>query len=279
MIINHFTLWNYTQKHFIKVKLKEEYYSNMDNYAKVMAAGAQLGSFQEQISRSPYSSFLGTEVAILQRKIYLPLLPQERIGYGVLKAYDYMAQEEMLPESEFHPKGYWFKEDVYADFYEGNFYVPQLFPQLAEAGVDPKEFESTLVKYNAAEIDFKGGELATDGEYVKGNYIKLKIPKYIALQFTSTIPRNTEFTINFTGGNSQVDQLIITGVKSIGEYDDPWAHKEQGYYPGLYEEEEELLELCDIIMNNLEAIEEEEESRAEENATFAEQEAEFFGEE
>ena len=99
------------------------------------------------------------------------------------------------------------------------------------------------------------------------------------MQFNSTIPKNTEFTINFTGGNSQVDQLIITGVKSIGEYDDPWAHKEQGYYPGLYEEEEELLELCDIILNNLEAIEEEEESRKEENDAFAEEEAEFFGEE
>lgn len=250
----------------------------MDNNPKAMAAGAQFGSFQEQISRSPYSSFLGTEVAILQRKIYLPLLPQERLGYGVLKAYDFMMKEEMMPESEFHPQSYWFKEDVYADFYEGNFYVPQLFPVLEEAGTDPKEFESTLVKYNAPELHIKGGNLATDGEYVKGNYIKLKIPKYIALQFNSTIPRNTEFTINFTGGHSQVDQLIITGVKSIGEYDDPWAQKEQVAYPGLYEEEEELLELCDIILNNLEAIEEEEESRAEENAAFAKQEVEFFGE-
>lgn len=249
------------------------------DYSRIMAAGAQLGSFAEQIAKSPYSNFLGTEVAILQRKIYLPLLPQERIGYGVLKAYDYMAQEEILPESEFHPKGYWFKEDVYADFYEGNFYVPQLFPVLEESGVDPREFESSLTKFNAIELDLKGGELATDGEYVKGNYIKLKIPKYIAMQFTSTIPKNTEFTINFTGGNSQVDQLIITGVKAIGEYDDPWANKEQGYYPGLYEDEEELLELCDIIMNNLEAIEEEEESRKEETDAFAEEEAEFFGEE
>ena len=64
------------------------------DYSKIMAAGAQLGSFAEQIAKSPYSNFLGTEVSILQRKIYLPLLPQERIGYGVLKAYDYMAQEE-----------------------------------------------------------------------------------------------------------------------------------------------------------------------------------------
>jgi len=268
----------YIQKHLIKVKLKEGYYSNMaSEYAKMLSAGAQLGSFQEQISKSPYSVSLGTEVAYLQRKVYLPLLPQERLSYGVLKAYDYLAENEMLPDSEYHPKGYWFAEDVYADFYLGNFYIPMLFSQLEEYGVKPSEMDSTMTRYNAVNLDFKGGELATEGHYIKSNYINLKIPKFIAMQFRSTIPKNTKFSVNFVGGNSQPEQILITGVLSIGEYEDPWLEKGQTYYPGLFEDEEALAEMGDIIINNLEAIEEEEDRRKEESEEFKEKENELLG--
>lgn len=254
--------------------------------ANILASGAQLGSFFEATSKSTYTNSLGTEIAYLQRKVYLPLLPQERISYGVLKAYDYLIENEEMPESQYHPIGYWFAEDVYADFYEGNFYIPMLFPQIYEPGEDPTSFESSMVKYNAAEPDIVGGELATEGFYVKSNYIKLKIPKYIAMMFRSTIPKDTQFLVNFTGGNSQPENITIIGLVSIGssdEEEDAWKDEQVSYH-GVFkdtdeEAEEQLKELADIILNNLEAIEEEEDRRKEECEAFQEKEDSLFEEE
>ena len=269
--------------------------------ANMLASGAQLGSFFDATSKSTYTSSLGTEIAYLQRKVYLPLLPQERISYGVLKAYDYLIENEEMPDSQYHPKGYWFAEDVYADFYEGNFYIPMLFPQLYEPGEDPTNFESSMIKYNSAEPNIVGGELATEGFYVKSNYIKLKIPKYIAMMFRSSIPKDTQFLVNFTGGNSQPENITIIGLVSIGgsgsvqedlstnamreekihgHESDPWNDQQVSYH-GLFKDtdedsEEQLKELCDIILNNIEAIEAEEDRRKEECEAFQEKEDSLF---
>lgn len=250
---------------------------------KSLASGAQLGSFFDATSKDPYSSYLGTEVAILSRKIYLPLLPQEVPSYGVLKAYDYLIEKEMMFESEYHPPYYWSKDDVFADFYEGNFYVPMLFPQLSSPGESPKEMESTLIRYNAAEPNIVGGELATEGYTVKSNFIKLKVPKYIATMFRSTIPKNTVFSISFIGGNSQPDNIIITGIVSIGEEEDPWNIPQANYSAkfGEFEEgkweENGIEDIADIILNNLGSIEEEENRRKEECEALQAEENEILG--
>jgi len=249
----------------------------MTDKFEALMSGAQFGSFYDATSKSPYTTHLGTEIAILQRKIYLPLLPQERLSYAVLKAYDYLIETEQMPESEYHPMNYWSAEEVYADFYEGNFSIPMLFPNLTEPGVNPEEFESTLTRYEAANLNAVGGNLETDGFYVKGNYIKLKIPKYIALMFRSTIPRNTKFLVNFSGGNSQVDNISIIGLHSIGDNeDDSWSSPSVSYHGLLRDTDEDidekLQELGDIIIDNIEIIEREENRRREECDDFAKEE-------
>lgn len=260
------------------------------NYA-ALASGAQYGSHFDSTSKSSYSNRLSIEIAYLQRKVYLPILPQERISYAVLRAYDYLIEKEEMPESKYHPAGYWFQEDVFADYYEGNFYIPMICPDLSEPGADPKEFESTMTKYNASEPQIVGGELATDGYVVKSNYVKLKIPKYIAMMFRSTIPKNTQFLVTFTGGYSQPENVTIIGVVSIPETnseeseegeEDLWAQEPASYNAWLDdkdpESEEKLKELADIILNNIEAIEVEEDRRYEECLAFKEQEESFFEE-
>lgn len=254
-----------------------------NSVVRALASGAQLGSFFDATSKDSYSNYLGTEVAILTRKVYLPLLPQEKMTYGILKAYDYLIETGEMPDSEFHPKSYWTKDEVYADFYEGNFYIPMLFPQLDSPGEKPDEMESTLTKYNAVEPDIVGGELSTDGFYVKSNFVNLKIPKYIATMFRSTIPKNTKFSVNFVGGNSQMSNIFITGLLSIGEEEeeDPWNIPPKEYCAKFgefedYEWEENIKELGDIIINNIEAIEEEEERRKEECEKFKEEEEALF---
>ena len=73
-------------------------------------------SFYDKVNYS-YTDALSIELAELQRTIYLPLLPMERLSHSVLTAYE----EEKVP--------YWNKDEVYTSVL-GNFYVPMLFPMV-----------------------------------------------------------------------------------------------------------------------------------------------------
>lgn len=254
--------------------------ANINNDVAALSKGMQIGSYYEGISQGPYSSSLSIEKAILTRDIYLPLLPRERLGSKVLEAYDYLALEGELPESEYHPSGYWFKEDVYAKGgYGGNFYIPMLSPNYVSGeGLEPSDYASdfgnSVTAYTASEPNIVGGSLPTlaEGNYGKGNIIILIVPTHIALQFTSKIPKGTEFAVGFIGGRSHIANINILSVtKAVLDEEDPWA-SEPDNYEGF---DGEIEDLADKILDHLDAIEAEEERRAEEKEGYDEEFMEF----
>lgn len=61
------------------------------------------------------------------------------------------------------------------------------------------------------------GNIISDGpvrasSYVQSNYIELKIPKYIVMNFTKKIPKLTEFIVIFIGDSYELDDVKIIGV-------------------------------------------------------------------
>ena len=48
--------------------------------------------------------------------------------------------------------------------------------------------------------------------YKTSNYISLKIPRYILLNFISKIPKGTKFLVAFVGGSTDVGDIKIIGV-------------------------------------------------------------------
>lgn len=150
-------------------------------------------SFFDKSSYS-YSDALSIELVELQRTIYLPLLPMERLTYSVLVAYE----EEGVP--------YWFKDEVYTSVM-GNFYAPMMFPMVE----NPEE--SIDMIHSAPE----NAMLKTEGayetvEYTTSTYVQLVIPKYIVMNFTDTIPKGTVFVVGAVGGSNTLDQLKILSV-------------------------------------------------------------------
>ena len=100
---------------------------------------------------SNYSASLSNEIAILQRKIYLPLLPLERLTDMVLTAY------------RANNRYYWFKDDVFKAM-TGNFYISMIAPLV-------KDGDSTDIIYNAPRIKsteekFPVSEYKTRNRYV-----------------------------------------------------------------------------------------------------------------
>jgi hypothetical protein len=159
-------------------------------------------SFYDRVSNS-YSDSLSVEIAELQRTIFLPLLPMERLTYSVLAAYE----DEGLP--------YWFKDEVYTSVL-GNFYVPMLFPMVE----NPEE--STDMVHPAPENghviqDDPEREPYTTEEYTTRTYVELIIPKYIVMNFTDTIPKGTKFIVGYVGGSNTIDSMKILSVAQLND--------------------------------------------------------------
>lgn len=94
--------------------------------------------------------------------------------------------------------------DVYKDEI-GKFYIPILSPL-----IDQNELknQSKTSPSNRGKI---GSNLNTNS-YSSSNYISLKIPKYIVLNFTDKIPKGTEFVICSIGQYILVENFKIIGV-------------------------------------------------------------------
>ena len=190
-----------------------------------------------------YSASLSNEVAILQRKIYLPLLPLEKLNDFVLAAYRYLGES------------YWFKDDVFKAK-EGNFYVPLLFP-LIEDG------ESTDIINNAPRIQSINEDQLESSRYVTRNYINLTIPRSIILQFSNVIPKGTEFNISFFGGNDSNYTTKITSVSKTvpipkKEFDDSLYDTAGMSFAGV----------VSLVENNLKKIRKEEKRRQKEEEEY-----------
>ena len=152
-----------------------------------------------------YSASLSNEIAILQRKVYLPLLPLEKISDFVLAAYRYLG------------KTYWFKDDVYKAK-EANFYVSMIAPLV-------KNGESIDILHMApSTANVINGDFQTS-EYKTRNYVKLIIPRNIVLQFSNLIPKGTKFNVSFVGGSDANYAMKVVSVAETveipdGEWDD-----------------------------------------------------------
>ena len=190
-----------------------------------------------------YSASLSNEIAILQRKIYLPLLPLERITDMVLTAY------------RNNGRYYWFKDDVFKAEV-GNFYVSMIAPLV-------KNGDSTDILYDAPQIKTTDGEFPSS-EYKTRNYVKLTIPRHIVLQFSNLIPKGTKFNVTFEGGNSSNYSMKITSVaETVDIPDGEWDDK-------LYETNGmDIIALTKLVESNLKRIEIEENRRREEEQKYA----------
>lgn len=155
-------------------------------------------SFYDKVSYS-YTDALSIELAELQRTIYLPLLPMERLSHSVLAAYE----EEKVP--------YWSKDEVYTSVL-GNFYVPMLFPMVE----NPEESTDMIHPAPENSMLLQDGGYETS-EYTTRTYIELVIPKYIVMNFNDTIPKGTMFVVGFVGGSNTIDSMRIMSVAWLPE--------------------------------------------------------------
>ena len=173
-----------------------------------MAQAANVNeSFFDRV-KGTYSDTLSIELAELQRDIYLPLLPMERLTHSVMVAYE----DEGLP--------YWFKDEVYTSVL-GNFYIPMMFPMVENTD------ESTDMVHSApenAKLKETGGYKTE--EYTTRTYVELVIPKYIVMNFTDMIPKGTTFIVGFIGGSNSIDSIKILSVAWLPdeEVDTNYAH-------------------------------------------------------
>lgn len=187
-----------------------------------------------------YSNSLNVEIAELQRKIYLPLLPLEKLTDQVLGAYRY------------NNTYYWTKEDKYTAMV-GNFYIPMLTPLVENR-------ESTEIINAAPKVNAD----ISSSRYITSTYIELVIPRSIVLQFNNLIPKGTKFIVSFFGGNSRNDSIKILAVSDTvpipaGEFDD-----------SLYETYGmNFSSICSLVSNNLNKIKTEENRRRNEERQYA----------
>lgn len=202
-----------------------------------------MSEFYDQ-SSSLYSTALSIEVATLQKKVYLPLLPKEYPTDYVLQAYRELGAR------------YTTMADAYSDVV-GNFYVPMLFP-LVEDG------DSTVMKFKAPDTSniVNTDAAFTTTEYLEKNYINLVIPKYIAMGFRDLIPAGTKFVVGFIGGSSVISNIKVIGLSTRSE-----DYTEEELVETFGKEYEEVKT---TVQEDIEKIVEEEERREEE---LAEEEA------
>ena len=193
---------------------------------------------------SNYSASLSNEIAILQRKIYLPLLPLERLTDMVLTAY------------RANNRYYWFKDDVFKAM-TGNFYISMIAPLV-------KDGDSTDIIYNAPRIKSTEEKFPVS-EYKTRNYVKLTIPRHIVLQFNNLIPKGTKFNVAFEGGNSSNYSMKITSVAdTVSIPDNEWDDSLYKTY-GMSQDA-----INALVKSNLEKLDKEEERRRKEEDKYAE---------
>ena len=191
-----------------------------------------------------YSASLSNEIAILQRKVYLPLLPLEKISDFVLAAYRYLG------------KTYCFKDDVYKAK-EANFYISMIAP-LVEDG------ESTDIIHMAPNTtNIINGDFQTS-DYKTRNYVKLIIPRNIVLQFSNLIPKGTKFNVSFVGGSdSNYAMKIVSVAETVeipdGEWNDSLYDTSGMSFSGI----------VSLVQSNLSKIDKEEKRRRKEEKKYA----------
>lgn len=142
-----------------------------------------------------YSDSLSIELAELQRTIYLPLLPMEKLSYKVLIAYEELG------------RSYWTKDDVYTSMI-GNFYIPMLFPMVENTAESTEMIHKEPKNRNVKSSDIGYGT----EKYITRSFVELMIPKHIILQFNDTIPKGTKFNIGFIGGSTTLSSIKILSV-------------------------------------------------------------------
>ena len=174
------------------------------------------------------SDALSSEIAVLQRRILLPILPREKVCEKVLKAYSNL-------NLVYHTA-----EELYTDMV-GNFYLSMLFPLVQDGKSTELHFSAPKV----TNIKNKKSTLKTKGYYER-NYINLLIPKLIVLNFRKEIPAGTKFVANFIGGSSNIDSIQISAVSEIGEFQ--MLQEEQMDTTGLTQRE-----IVELVRENTEA--------------------------
>lgn len=142
-----------------------------------------------------YSNSLSLEVAELQRTIYLPLLPMEKLSIKVLQAYETLG------------RSYWFKDDVYTAEL-GNFYIPMMFPMVENT---PESIELIHNNPNTKNISTSNKGYGTE-QYTTRSFVEIVIPRFIVMQFHNIIPRGTKFCVGFIGGKTDTESMKILSV-------------------------------------------------------------------
>lgn len=196
-------------------------------------------SYFDSISH-PYSESLSSEIAILQRKIYLPLLPLEKLSYKVLLAYDNAG------------RSWWTKDEVFTSV-RGNFLIPMMSPLVENS-------TSIEVIHNAPVTESSNGATS---QYVTRSYFELNIPRHIVLMFNNVIPAGTKFLASFIGGSTKEGNIVITSVVSTvpvsGEFNDSLKDT-----TGMTQEA-----INTLVSKDLRLIDAEEEKRKKENISYA----------
>lgn len=88
---------------------------------------------------------------------------------------------------------------------KGKFYFPVLTPLLSKTKPYRRKKVAPSTKYQ------KSKKLKPKA-YYESNYVVLTIPKSLVLLFTKKIPKGTEFTASFVGGEQEIMKLKITSV-------------------------------------------------------------------
>ncbi|MCM1215949.1 MAG: hypothetical protein NC548_15690 [Lachnospiraceae bacterium] len=140
-----------------------------------------------------YSKELHIEKAILLEEIILPELPK-----FVSKGHHSHSGHSVIASP--------YSIKIYHDEI-GKFSIPILTPT-NENYSDP---------YDGVVPTVSTGNITSDvpivaSSYVQSNYIELKIPRYIVLNFIDKIPKLTEFIVAFIGDSYEIDDVKIIGV-------------------------------------------------------------------
>jgi hypothetical protein len=105
-----------------------------------------------------------------------------------------LAEDIILPKSI----------DDYVDT-EGKFYIKILTPLLDRSEIQTRTIPAPNTK------KFKNDNIVTS-PYRSVNYVKLKIPRYILMNFKNKVPSGTNFIIVGIGGEFLIDHISIVGI-------------------------------------------------------------------
>ena len=142
-----------------------------------------------------YSGSLSIELAILQKDIELPELPDPELDPLTLETLERYKEEGKI---------YKLMENEYEDMI-GLFYIPILFPLIENGESIELEFEAPSTG------NIINGSLSSSN-YIERNHISLMIPKYIIMNFKKIIPAGTKFLVAFIGGSSSINNISIIGL-------------------------------------------------------------------